>query len=79
MSKRPAPIMWWRLLIHGAFVIAVAIGLNSILEDFANARGWPLYEDSRARTWLWIVALGLGLLAGRLLDRVFPLIPSDDV
>lgn len=70
--------MWWRLPIHFTFVIAFAFGINSFLESLANVRGWILYEDSRGRTWLWIVALGLSLLARRVLDRVFPLISNTD-
>ena len=75
MAENRIPIAWWRLLIYVVFVIVVAFVLNALLNEAFKSQGWLIQTDSRGRTPIWIASLALSLVAGRLFDRVFPLVP----
>ena len=76
MTKRPVVIEWWRLLIYACFCLGVGNLSNAVLERVLAEHQWLMDRDHRGRSLLWFISIGLGLLAGRLLDRVFPLVPG---
>lgn len=76
MSDEPVVIDWWRLLIYVCFCLAVAAISNAILERLLASHDWLVEQDQRGRSVTWLIAFGLSLLAGKLLNRVLPLVPG---
>ena len=76
MSEEPFVIDWWRLIIYMCFCLAVASVSNAILENLLASHRWLVEHDQRGRSVTWFIAFGISLLAGKLLNRVFPLVPG---
>jgi hypothetical protein len=76
MNESRTPIAWWRLLIYVVFAVVMAFVFNALLNEVFKSQGWLLHGSRRGRTPIWIASLGLSLVAARMFDRVFPLVPG---
>ena len=69
----PTIIRFGRLAIHFAVAIAVAMSVETMVKRYVHLDHWMIVKDSRGRSFVWIVALSVGLMARRMLDFMLPL------
>ncbi|MCT8003707.1 hypothetical protein NZL82_17685 [Sphingomonas sanguinis] len=61
-----------RVAVHVGVAILVCVSVTIMLERYGHLPHWMVVNNARGRSFVWLIGLSLGLLARRMLNKVFP-------